>query len=281
MRSNSINKAIEVVPLPADAAAPGDAYRKVGRNRDARRQYDLVEYVARAGLAAIVICLVAAGCTLAQARKPAKPDPPNDLGGEHVTLVTSDHVTLRGHLYGKGPTGVILAHMYPADQSDWTDFAQVLEAHGYQALTFDFRGFTESEGRVDVRFADRDLEAAYDFMRSRVSRIFLAGASMGSDASILVGSRRPVAGLICISTPISFRGMEVGEAIKHVEAPVLFIESEDDALVKGQAAILYRDTRSARTIKYYPGHAHGTALLHGPYQGEVQAQILKFIADHQ
>jgi hypothetical protein len=42
---------------------------------------------------------------------------------------------LRGHLYGSGSTGVILAHMYPADQSDWTDFAKVLAAHGYQALT--------------------------------------------------------------------------------------------------------------------------------------------------
>ncbi|MGC2444752.1 MAG: hypothetical protein WA409_15285, partial [Candidatus Binatus sp.] len=69
---------------------------------------------------------------------------PQELGGEHVSFTTSDGVLLRGHLYGSGSTGVILAHMYPADQSDWTDFAQVLAAHGYQALTFDFRGFTES-----------------------------------------------------------------------------------------------------------------------------------------
>src|ERR1700686_1203225 len=70
-----------------------------------------------------------------------------DLGGEHVSFTTSDDVLLRGHLYGRGSTGVILAHMYPADQSDWTDFARVLAAHDYQALTFDFRGFTESEGQ--------------------------------------------------------------------------------------------------------------------------------------
>src|SRR5712664_280032 len=44
-----------------------------------------------------------------------------DLGGEHVSFSTSDGVLLRGHLYGHGSVGVILAHMFPADQSDWTD----------------------------------------------------------------------------------------------------------------------------------------------------------------
>jgi hypothetical protein len=60
---------------------------------------------------------------------------PQDLGGEHVSFTTSDGVLLRGHLHSNGSTGVILAHMYPADPSGWTDFAQVLAAHGYQALT--------------------------------------------------------------------------------------------------------------------------------------------------
>src|SRR5260221_8593369 len=36
-----------------------------------------------------------------------------DLGGEHVSFTASDGVLLRGHLYGHGSTGVILAHMYP------------------------------------------------------------------------------------------------------------------------------------------------------------------------
>src|SRR5271157_2462410 len=146
-----------------------------------------------------------------------------DLGGEHVSFTTSDGVLLRGHLYGRGSTGVILAHMYPADQSDWTDFARVLAAHGYQALTFDFRGFTESEGESGSEFADRDLLAAYQFLRPRVSRIFIAGASLGSEAAILVAAREDVAEIICISAPTSFGGLVVTEAIRHVRAPILFV----------------------------------------------------------
>jgi pimeloyl-ACP methyl ester carboxylesterase len=203
---------------------------------------------------------------------------PQDLGGEHVSFTTSDGVLLRGHLYGRGATGVILAHMYPADQSDWTDFAQVLAGHGYQALTFDFRGFTESEGTSGTEFADRDLLAAYQFLRPRVSRIFIAGASLGSEAAILVAAREPVAGIICISTPTSFGGLDVRDAVSRVHAPILFVTSADDPLVGEQPEILYRLAQEPKSIEVFPGRAHGTAILFGPHGAELQALMLRFIA---
>jgi dienelactone hydrolase len=201
-----------------------------------------------------------------------------DLGGEHIWFTTPDGVLLRGHLYGTGSTGVILAHMYPADQSDWTDFAQVLAAHGYQALTFDFRGFTESEGRSGTEEAGTDLLTAYRFMRPRVSRIFIAGASLGAEAAILVGAREDVAGLILISVPTSFGGLEVTESIRHVRAPILFVTSAGDPLVGGQPEILYRLAQAPKSMQVYPGRAHGTAILHGPHSEELQALMLRFIA---
>src|SRR5208337_757399 len=227
----------------------------------------------RGVLALIVIIVVAAGCF---APNPTRK--PQDLGGEHVSFTTSDGVLLRGHLYGKGPTGVILAHMYPADQSDWTDFAQVLAAHGYQALTFDFRGFTESEGTSGTEFADTDLLAAYNFLRPRVSRIFIAGASLGAEAAILVAAREDVAGIICISTPTSFGGLEVTDPIRHVRAPILFVTSADDSLVRGQPEILYGLAEAPKSIEVYPGRAHGTAILFGPHGAELRALMLHFIA---
>ncbi|MGH7949440.1 MAG: alpha/beta hydrolase, partial [Candidatus Binataceae bacterium] len=183
-------------------------------------------------------------------------------------------------LYGRGTTGIILAHMYPADQSDWTDFAQVLAAHGYQALTFDFRGFTESDGSVEVHNADRDLQSAYDFMKLRVARIFLAGASMGADASILVATREPIVGVILLSTPIRFRGLDVEQAITRVDAPILFIESEGDVLVAGEPQILYRSAHAPKSLKVFAGTAHGTSILRGPYAAQVRSLMLRFIEDH-
>jgi uncharacterized protein len=209
---------------------------------------------------------------------PNPPRPSQDLGGEHVSFTTSDGVLLRGHLYGSGATGVILAHMFPADQSDWTDFAQVLAAHGYQALTFDFRGFTESEGTSGTEFADKDLLAAYQFLRPNVARIFIAGASLGAEAAILVGAREDVAGLICISTPTSFGGLDVTDSVRRVRAPILFVTSAGDPLVGGQPEILYRLAQAPKSIEVYPGTAHGTAILFGPYGAELKALMLRFIA---
>src|ERR1700722_5284248 len=200
------------------------------------------------GALALVAILTFTGCFA--------PDPtrkPQDLGGEHVSFTTSDGVLLRGHLYGRGSTGVILAHMFPADQSDWTDFARVLAAHGYQSLTFDFRGFTESEGSSGTEFADRDLLAAYQFLRPRVTRIFIAGASLGAEAAILIAAHEQVAGIICISTPTSFGGLDVEPVVHLVRAPILFVTSAGDPLVAGQPEILYKLATAPKSFEVYSG----------------------------
>ena len=58
-------------------------------------------------IAVILAFAFAAGCF---APNPTRK--PQDLGGEHVSFTTSDGILLRGHLYGTGSNGVILAHMY-------------------------------------------------------------------------------------------------------------------------------------------------------------------------
>jgi alpha-beta hydrolase superfamily lysophospholipase len=198
--------------------------------------------------------------------------------GQPVSFVTSDSITLRGHLYGYGSTGVILAHMFPADQQDWSDFARILAAQGYQALTFDFRGFSESDGSSGVERAGDDLEAAYNFLRPRTNRIFLIGASMGADASILVAAREPAAGVVAISPPIKFRGLDVSVAITEVKAPILLITSTQDSLVTGEPEALYKSASTpSKSLGYVAGHAHGTDMLRGPYGADVEHWMLAFI----
>jgi pimeloyl-ACP methyl ester carboxylesterase len=232
-----------------------------------------------AALPALLAIVAIAGCSSLHPRSMV--GAADEEVSEHpVSFVTPDGVTLRGHLYGRGRSGVILAHMYPADQQDWTDFARMLAANGYQALTFDFRGFGESDGTVRVPAAGVDLETAYNFMRPRVARIFLAGASLGADAALLVAAHEPVAGVICISTPIKFGGLDVSEAIRRLKAPLLLITSVNDALVEGESETLLGWVRSPRSLKIFPGSAHGTALLDGPYGPEADALMLRFIRDH-
>ena len=206
--------------------------------------------------------------------------PPDSATGTPVQLRTDDGLTLGAHLYGGGDTGVILAHQYNGDQTGWTDFAMILAAHGYSALTFDFRGFPESGLIVHVPASPVDLKAAYDFMRPRVKRLFIAGASMGADAALALASKYPVTGLILMSTPVEFGGLNVYDADAKVKAPMLFVETADDPFVAGNSAILYEHATAKKSLKIYPGHEHGTEMLRGARGAEIRNLMLQFIADH-
>ena len=104
-------------------------------------------------------------------------------GHSEVTYQTTDGVTLNGNWYGKGGTVVVLAHMRPDTQKDWTFFAEKLAAKGYRAFTFDFRGYGESGGGKNYRAVVADLKAALAYVRAEgASKIVVIGGSMGAIA---------------------------------------------------------------------------------------------------
>lgn len=196
-----------------------------------------------------------------------------------VSFSSTDGVPLKGYLFGSGRRAVILAHMYPTDQRSWFDFAKVAAARGFTAMTFDFRGYGESSGTKEISKIDRDLEGAYLFLKPRAETIFLVGASMGGTASLIVASRRPVAGVISLSGPASFRGLDALQAIEKVTAPCLFIAAENDP---GQAAssarLLYDRTKGRKDLLILPGAEHGTFLFDGPHKESVEKRIFGFMS---
>ena len=80
---------------------------------------------------------------------------------------------LAGRLFGPddATAGVVLAHMLPADQTSWFDFADRLGELGYRVLTFDFRGYCPggdagcSEGQKDATAIWQDVAAPWAFLR--------------------------------------------------------------------------------------------------------------------
>src|SRR5437763_443487 len=54
-----------------------------------------------------------------------------------------DGVRLDGAIVGSGPSGVVLAHQYPASLCGWWPFASYLASKGFRVLLFDFRCFGE------------------------------------------------------------------------------------------------------------------------------------------
>lgn len=203
------------------------------------------------------------------------------FAGTVVSFTTDDGVTLAGRLFGRqnsGAAGVVLAHMYPADQTSWYDYARRLADEGYVALAFDFRGYGESGGSKQIDQIDRDVAAALREIRAQgVTRVALIGASMGGTAALMVAAREPVQGVITLSAPVEFEGLSAKDAVTKVMAPKLFIGAEDDA--GGPAAReLGAMAAEPKDVVVFPGSDHGTDLLRGAQRDAVLAHMEEFLA---
>ena len=111
-----------------------------------------------ASLLAVALALLILGCN-------ANPGPGG--GATKVSFDTVDGIQLSGHLFGSGDVGVVLSHMRPADQESWWPFARVLRDRGFQALAYDFRGYRDSQGELDIDNIDKDVEAALSFLKGQ------------------------------------------------------------------------------------------------------------------
>jgi pimeloyl-ACP methyl ester carboxylesterase len=217
-------------------------------------------HTATALTASVVIAALLASCSNDEASSP-----PTTQTSEAETAATTtrevirfragDGVELVGRLWGEGDVGVILAHGFSQGQAQdgWLPFPAVLAERGYLALTFNFRGFCDSEdcseGGMELGNNWRDAMAAVALLEERgAKKIFLIGASMGGLA-VLRAARTPgvdVAGVVSLSTPQFPSKYYVGEPqandvtparLKQIDEPKLFIAGKDDVQLPGSAPL--------------------------------------------
>jgi pimeloyl-ACP methyl ester carboxylesterase len=112
---------------------------------------------------------------------------------EHLTIQTQDGATLAADLYGSGTRGVVLAHGGRRTKADWAPQAEILAAHGFCVLAFDFRGFGESPVPPAALQTDEalrfDVLAAVRYLHQHGAQtVSVVGASFGgvaaADASV-------------------------------------------------------------------------------------------------
>ena len=223
---------------------------------------------------AIIMCLVLLGCGAE-----ATPVPVPLETSSAVSFSTEDGVEIRGRLFGQGQRGVVLAHMYPADQRSWWEFAQVLAEKGYMTLTFDFRGYGDSGGNKEIKLIDRDVEAALEFLRTQgASTVFLIGASMGGTTALKVAARQTVAGVVSLSAPVELRGISVkGE---RVLVPALLMATEGDVSAKRSLESMLDGGivgELTESVVYEEGDDHGTDILRGKNADGARERILSFL----
>jgi len=239
-------------------------------------------------VALIVVVLLAGSCSrLAQQQSEAL------AASTAVTFQTDDGVQLAGRLFGPSDAtaGIVLAHMFPADQSAWFETAAALGSAGYRVLTFDFRGYCPggdagcSQGTKDVGQATADLQAALDYLRSLgPTRIGLAGASMGGTAALLVAASEGdgVAAVVMLSAPQSFLQLQITpEQLATITAAKLFIAGSGDPAGAADAAqSMYEQSGQPKSVQIVTSNDHGTDLLHGNQGTHVQQLLEAWFAQY-
>jgi pimeloyl-ACP methyl ester carboxylesterase len=211
-------------------------------------------------------------------------------GSKEISFQSSDGVKLDGRLFGpdKGSAGVVLAHMFPADQSAWYFFANRLGDLGYRVLTFDFRGYCPggdagcSEGEKNIPAIWQDVEGAVAALRSKgVTRLALVGASMGGTASLIVAAKqgRDIDAVITLSAPPSFEGLDAGpEVLAEVSAAKLFIAGNGDVAAAQAVDAFYGQSLQPKRPVILTTDDHGTDILSGNQAGIVSTEMINWFA---
>jgi pimeloyl-ACP methyl ester carboxylesterase len=252
----------------------------------------------------LVVALLAAGCggpdreggaagaasTAAAppttAAAPAKPCLQQASSATPVRFTSGAGATLVGVVLGRGRTGLVLGHQVGSDLCEWLPQAQTFAEQGYQVLAFDFAGYGDSQpGAGPATGVDTDVVAAARQLRGRgADRIVLIGSSMGGTAVLSAAARihPPVAGVVSLSGPASFQGVDAGAAVTRLRVPVLLVAAADDHPFVDDARAMYRAAPVGdKRLLVVGGGGHGTSLLEfGADAPKVQAAVRRFIASH-
>jgi dienelactone hydrolase len=194
-------------------------------------------------------------------------DPCIRPGETAVLMKAADGATVYGVEVGTGTTGVVLGHQYFSNHCEFMDFARELAAAGLRALTIDFRYNGASTGGNSSRL-DLDVAAAAVRLRADgATRIKLVGASMGGTAVLVAASEitPPVDGVVSLSGPTYFRGLNAVQAVRRSRVPVRFLVTRGERRFALDATYLMRAAAAKdKAILRVNDGGHGSSMLTVP-----------------
>jgi alpha/beta superfamily hydrolase len=201
-----------------------------------------------------------------------------------VSFLTQDKVRLSGLLYGQSKTVVICSNEYRSSQSDWSTIAPYLAKEGYMVLTYDYRGYGDSQGTFEGAKLTQDLISALSFARRLgANTIILMGASMGGTVTTKVAAleQHRIAAAVVISAPLGFQGdLDISDAdLRAISAATFFINSNGDGFVY-DIVHMYDEAHSPKQLYLYPGGAHGASLFYSQYGPDLSQRIVAFFQNY-
>jgi pimeloyl-ACP methyl ester carboxylesterase len=202
---------------------------------------------------------------------------------EHISFPTEDGGVVFADLYGKGESGVVLAHGGRFNKESWEKQARTLASAGFRVLAIDFRGYGKSHGPGDSTPMDAplhlDVLAAVRYLRKAGAKsVAVVGGSMGGggagDASI---ASQP--GEI---NRLVFLGASPNGPAEKLKCSSLFIVAHDDANADGprlpRIQAQYEKAPEPKALIILDGSAHAQFLFQTDHAERVMQEILRFLS---
>jgi carboxylesterase len=107
-------------------------------------------------------------------------------------------------LFPGGPIGCLLIHGFTGTPKEMRWCGEYLAAQGHTVLGIRlFAHATQQADMIRARWTDwlADVEDGYHMLRGSCQKVFVIGLSMGGILSLLLASRRELAGVVILSTP--------------------------------------------------------------------------------
>lgn len=183
---------------------------------------------------------------------------PGDYGldYEEVSIETSDNLILKGWLYKPQQTSykmIILSDDGDGNMADLIEIASNFVTLGFYVLTYDYRGYGESEDfTINNNFYiyaqfEKDLNAAIDWYRkyhSKMKIVDLWGKGIGAGLSISVGCNRKEIFQVVADAPYS--------KLEDIKKRIMSVEGKDVLLPLGYNKYMLEP--------YYALESKGTSL---------------------
>lgn len=214
---------------------------------------------------------------------------------EKISFKTKDGVTIVGNYFKsqkKQSPVFLLLHMMPATKESWNEFASLIQENGYAALAIDLRGHGESTDmkgdKLDYReFKDEehrgsmnDISASKEFLAAQeeidISRMAIAGASIGANLALWQASIDKDVRLIMLLSPgLNYRGIHADELAKRFKAPVHIIASEGDSYAADSSRKLSGIFPGDVKFDVLKGNSHGTNMLNSEIMNRLLAWAIE------
>jgi alpha/beta superfamily hydrolase len=265
--------------------------------------------LARAAALAVTAALLAATAACAADSAPPPPAPGNSAAptasvspgptlppvgaecptqaqrGRQIRLTNGAGLSLAAVDLGTGSSGVVLAHQSDGSLCEWLPYGTALAAKGFHVLAFDFAGSGSSSMPKQKTYVE-DLRTAVTYLRAQgATKVVIIGASMGATMSVVAAAAiaPPVDGVIALSPPLSFDGVNAEKAAPSLKTSALFIAGEMDGDYPSYAKSIESATPvEFRELFVVNGAQHGVQLVDAEVQSTflVRTFIEQFLALH-